>query len=258
MIPIPYEQAQNISKISTVKHGFFGRIGINETNDFNCSLTVGGQPEQAKINRNIAKNAIAGENAKLAYVHQIHSSDVVTIDKKILTPQKLSPQKADALVTSTKGVALSILTADCCPILFADKEAKIIGAAHAGWQGAVNGIIANTINAMIDLGAEKENIIAAFGPTISSASYEIGAKRAKDIINANHRAEQFIFIPTNSRREHFDLPNFVFNELKIAGVKNIEQTGGCTAKNPTKYFSHRYASNNKNTQGRQISIISLQ
>ncbi len=253
MISAPYEQAQNISKISAVRHGFFGCIGLDKNDDFNCSLTVGGQQEQAKTNRNIAKKIIAGKNAKLTYVHQTHTSYVVTIDRK--TPV---PQEADALVTSTRNIALSILTADCCPILFADEKTKIIGAAHAGWQGAVNGIIANTIKAMVDLGAKKENIIAAFGPTISSASYEIGTQRAKDIIKANQRAEQFIFIPKNSQREHFDLPNFVFNELKIAGVKNIEQAGGCTANNPTKYFSHRYASNNKATQGRQISIISLQ
>ncbi len=257
MIPAPFEQAKNLSKkankAAQINHGFFGRIGIGKSNDFNCSLIVGGQKEQAEINRNIAKNTIAGDDAILASLHQTHSCDVVTISSKIPT----TLQNADALVTKNNGIALSILTADCCPILFADMSAGVIGAAHAGWQGAVGGIILNTINAMIVLGAKTENIVAAIGPTISGASYEIGSERAKDISKMNKNAENFIYLPDGSTREHFDLPNFIMSELKTAGIRNVEKTGTCTANNPQKYYSHRYSVNNDCNEGRQISIIAL-
>jgi len=252
MIPVPFEQAKNLISLKEVNHGFYGRLGLNENEDFNCSILFG--QEQVEINRKIAKNAIGGDDATLASVRQTHSSDVVVFDGTM--PKDYQP-KADALITKQSGIALSILTADCTPILFADAKAGVIGAAHAGWQGAVGGIIANTIDAMIEIGASKNNIIAAIGPTISGASYEVGAERAADIINANIRAKEFIYILSNASREHFDLPKFVLAELRLAGIENVEQVGGCTCANSDEYFSHRAYTNHNVTQGRQISIISL-
>jgi hypothetical protein len=254
MTSVPFEKANNIANIIGVNHGFFGRIGQKDSDFFNCSINFGNDPEFAKINRNIAKNAIAGKDAILASVKQTHSNDVFIVNEDYLTQE---PPEADALVSATKGFALSILTADCTPVLFADKKAGIIGAAHAGWQGAVGGILGNTVDKMIGLGAKRENIVAAIGPTISGASYQIGKARAKDIIKANEKAEKFIYIPKNSDRENFDLPAFITADLKNTGILNIEKIAQCTAKNPQQYFSHRYAVNNKTPAGRQISIIAL-
>ncbi len=253
MIPAPFETAKNLSKTASVKHGFFGRIGHGETDNFNCSLTIGKQ-EQAKINRKIAKNTIGGDGAILASVKQTHSVDVFSI--LTLDDAKKQPE-ADALVTSLSGVTLSIITADCAPILFVDGNAKIIGAAHAGWQSAVNGIIKNTLDAMENLGANKQNISAAIGPSISGTAYEIGNIRANEIIAINKTAKNFIFIPKNSTREHLNLPAFVAFDLKQQGIKNIELLDECTYQNSSKYFSHRHFTKHQSVQGRQISLISL-
>jgi YfiH family protein len=160
-------------------------------------------------------------------------------------------------VTATPGIALSILTADCAPLLFADPEAGVIGACHAGWKGAVNGIISNTINEMQELGARPDRIVAAIGPTISGPNYEVGPDFAAEILTLNPVARDYLFVPEGKSRTHFDLPGFAICMSQLAGVRHIERIGGCTFGDPDRYFSHRQTVQNGREAGRQIAIITL-
>ncbi|MCF6343709.1 MAG: peptidoglycan editing factor PgeF [Devosiaceae bacterium] len=259
---IRFEQDKNLIKIEHVNHGFFGRLGEGksegdsqgEREDFNCSYVISKDPIQVKSNRSLAANMIGGDNIKIAALSQIHSNKTIIIDE--LSDLDILP-KVDGMVSATKDIALAILTADCAPVLFADKIKPIIGAAHAGWEGALGGIIENTILAMEKLGANRGNIIASIGPTISGDAYEIGSSQAKKLILINPNAKDFIFAPKGKEREHFNLPAFVQNELKNSAITDINNLNICTYSRPEEYFSHRYFTHHKGNQGRQISIISL-
>ncbi len=253
-----FEQDKNLLKIRHVNHGFFGRVGKGarggESEDFNCSYVFSKHPQQVKSNRSLAANIIGGDDIKIAALSQVHSNKITVIDE--LSDLDILP-KADGMVSATKDIALAILTADCAPVLFADRTKPIIGAAHAGWEGALGGIIENTVLAMEKLGANRENIIASIGPTISGNIYEIGSSQAKKLILTNPNAKDFIFVPKGKEREHFNLPTFVQNELKNSAIIDINNLNICTYSEPEKYFSHRYFTHHKGNQGRQISIISL-
>ena len=254
MTPPPFDQTEALYTLPYVRHGFFGRRGPGSVNNFNMSCNTGMDAEFVTQNRRLAANMVGGDDVVLAGLTQTHSTKIVTLNSP---PSPDERPEADGLVTATPNIALAILTADCAPILFADNKAPIIGACHAGWKGAVDGILENTIVAMEALGANRNNIIAAIGPTISGANYEIGSKRANDIIQSNSRAARFIFIPENREREHFDLPGFAASELQQLDLASVEISAQCTYACPDKYFSHRYYTHHKGKQGRQISIISL-
>ncbi len=249
----PFETASNLTALPKVRHGFFGRTGGISEGEFaglNVSWSVGDDPAIVEQNREFVRGAIGA--GPLAILKQVHSSDV-----KVLTaPLAPSTVEADALVTATPAIALAILTADCTPILFADPGAGIIGAAHAGWRGAVDGIIGNTIAAMKHLGANPANIRAAYGPTIHAPNYEVGDKFKADFLALHPGGEQFFHTPSG-KQVHFDLPGFVADQLRAAGVAQIEQVGGCTYANPDRYFSHRYATHKGTRTGRQIAVIGL-
>ncbi len=251
----PFKQSELLTKTKHINHGFFGRIGTSENGEFNCSYAISNDKEQVELNRQIATNMIGGNNIKIAALTQIHSNKIITIDKG--SNLHLMP-RADGLVTATKNIALTILTADCAPVMFADSKKPVIGIAHAGWQGALDGIIENTIIAMLKLGAKRENIIASIGPAISGNNYEIGARRAGEMISNNSTAKDFIFIPKGKSKQHFDLPNFIKSDLQKSNIKKIALLNVCTYQNPNKYFSHRYFTHFGGKQGRQISIICLQ
>ena len=163
--------------------------------------------------------------------------------------------KADAMVTRVPGLALGIATADCGPILFADPENRVVGAAHAGWKGAAGGICRATIDAMVRLGARRETIRAVIGPTISGANYEIGPETAAQIVALDSAAAHHITIPQGSTREHFDIPGYLAEQILLAGVGLVGDLGLCTYANPDTYFSHRYATHHATSTGRQIALI---
>jgi YfiH family protein len=160
------------------------------------------------------------------------------------------------MVTRLPALALGILTADCTPILFADGDAGVIGAAHAGWRGAADGIVGRTIAAMVALGAKRANIVAAIGPTISGANYEVGPHFMDDFVKLRPEGWRHFFLPPGERA-HFDLPGFVEAELVAAGIARAERVGGCTYGQPDRYFSHRHATHQGTRTGRQIAIIGL-
>ena len=242
-----------LSALPGLRHGFFGRQGGVSTGEFaglNVSVTVGDDPDTVAANRrSVAESLGAGP---LAILKQTHSTRVETLTGPI-APGTID---ADAMVTASPGLALGILTADCTPILFADPEAHVIGAAHAGWRGAVDGIIGNTIAAMAALGADPSRIVAAYGPTIHGENYEVGDQFRADFL-ALHPSGAHHFHTPAGRKPHFDLPGFVAEQLRAAGIRSVEQVGTCTYAHPDRYFSHRYATHQHSRTGRQIAVIGL-
>lgn len=238
--------------LAGVPHGFFGSAGGAHQYGF------GGPGDGAEVRLLRAAAAEATlPDGQLAAPHQVHSPDVVVVTEAWDDAAEGRPV-ADAVVTATPGIVLGIVTADCGPILFADREAGVIGAAHAGWRGAVDGVLENTIAAMEALGARRSCIAAVLGPTIAQASYEVDAPfRARFPADA----EQF-FAPAPDRegtqRWHFDLPGFIMARLAAAGLSKIADTGRDTFSHVVRYHSHRRATQaGEANYGRQISMIAL-
>lgn len=253
---IPFEQSSALSGLTSVRHGFFGRQGGFSTGYFsslNVSENTGDRPALVARNRAQAAAALGFSPGSLAIARQIHSTTVIAVTDP---PDNGERPVADAMVSNVPGILLGILTADCAPILFADPEAGVIGAAHAGWKGAVGGLIEATVVAMVDLGADPARIVAAIGPTISMANYEVGPEFAADLLARHEAAGSHIARPAGGR-EHFNLPGFVFDRLKDAGVGSIDNLGVCTYAEPDRYFSHRRATHEGTTTGRQIALIGL-
>jgi polyphenol oxidase len=188
----------------------------------------------------------------LTTMHQIHSARAVPVTG----PLTIRPE-ADALVTATPGVLLAVLTADCQPVLFCDPEAKVIGAAHAGWRGAVDGVLEATLDAMEGLGAERSRITAVIGPTISQAAYEVGPEFF-DRFRAEDTESMRFFASGAGDRMLFDLPGYGLHRLRLAGVGHAEWTGHCTYRDPARFYSYRRTTHaGEADYGRLISTIRL-
>jgi len=255
-LSIPFEQSRALAALPGVRHGFFGRRGGVSTGIFaslNVSEASGDKLNLVASNRAQATEAIGFPHTALATLKQIHSNSVVVLASP---PNGDHPPQADAMVTNLPGLVLGILTADCAPILLADPQAGVIGAAHAGWKGAVGGIAYATVLGMVSLGADPARIVAAIGPTISLANYEVGPEFAADLLAQHRDAANRIGRPTGGR-EHFDLPGFVFDQLHGAGVGLVNDLGICTYADPKRYFSHRRATHEGGVTGRQIALIGL-
>jgi len=251
----PFEKAPGLSALPGIAHGFFGRAGGNSRGEFagnNMSIALGDNPGIVAGNRAAAAQSLGFAPENLCLLKQVHSNRVHRLDN----PLGEQTIEADALVTRTPGLLLGILTADCTPILLADPEAGIVGAAHAGWRGAADGIIAQTIDAMVALGAERANIRAAYGPTIHCENYEVGAQFKADFLALHPDGQRHFHAPSGGI-PHFDLPGFVASQLGAAGLCSIEAVGHCTYAHPERYFSHRYATHRGMKTGRQIAVIGL-
>lgn len=255
MMP-PFEQSAALLDMTSVRHGFFGREGGYSAGEFssnNMSIVVGDTPHLVDANRSGAAQSLGFLRKNLYLLKQVHSPAVRTLSEY---PDNNVPVEADAMVTRLPALALGILTADCTPILLADPEAGVIGAAHAGWRGAVDGICGATVEAMVALGAQPEKIVAAIGPTISGGNYEVGDQFKADFLRLHPDGEKYFTLPAGGKA-HFDLPGFVWGQLRRSGIATIETVGGCTYAEPERYFSHRYATHQGQKTGRQISIIGL-
>lgn len=239
-------------------HGFFGREGGRSQGDLssnNMSIAAGDNPDFVISNRSSAANSMGGHGIKdLVVFKQVHSTTVVTLTDR---PTPGVAIEADAMVTNRPDLLLGILTADCAPVLFADPDASIVAAAHAGWKGAAGGIVGKTVAAMVALGAKPEQIRAAIGPTISGPNYEVGPDTAKQIIALDSRAQSHLSVPKGMIREHFDIPGLLMEQLFAAGVGLVGDLGLCPYAHPETHFSHRYATHHGTSTGRQISIIGL-
>ncbi len=236
-------------------HGFFGRQGGASSGVFaglNCGFGSSDQHDIVAINRSRVATAMGGTADDMVGVHQIHSADVVPVTQA--TPDK---PKADAMVTATRGITLSVLTADCQPVLFADQAAGVIGAAHAGWQGALDGVLDNTIDAMIALGAKRDNIVAVIGPSISQRAYEVGPEFVDRFIDEDRDNARY-FARGDGDRCQFDLPAFGLARLRASGIKDAAWTRHCTYNDPDRFYSYRRSVHEKDADyGRLIAAIRL-
>lgn len=239
-----------------IRHGFFGREGGHSSGIFsslNCGYGSGDEPALVSKNRAHVAQSLGRTLADLCTVHQIHSATAVTITKPHAVND--NPQ-ADALVTATPGIVLGALAADCVPILFADANARVIGAAHSGWKGAIGGIIEATIDAMCALGATRENIQAAIGPCIGQASYEVGSE-FRDRFLAHNFLNASYFAP-GARELHFqfDIGRYVQDRLASARIGGINLLAHDTCLQENEFFSYRRAClRGEPAYGRQISAI---
>lgn len=238
-----------------VVHGFFGRRGGASSGIFaglNCGAGSSDQAEAVAINRARAAAALGVAPEALATVHQVHSARAVTVTG----PMALRPE-ADALVTATPGFALAVMTADCAPVLFADRAAGVVGAAHAGWRGALDGILEATLAAMAALGARPGRTVAAIGPTISQAAYEVGPEFLDRFRAADPEALRY-FATGAGDRLHFDLPGYALARARAAGVGAAVWTGHCTYSDPARFYSFRRSVHaGEADYGRLISVIRL-
>jgi YfiH family protein len=253
---IRFEQSPLLTGVPGLRHGFFGRRGGRSTGDFaslNVSVAVGDNPTLVAGNRADVLAALGLPAMTVARLTQVHSNRVITLSDR---HEAAARPEADAIVTATPGVLLAIQTADCAPILLADPAAAVIGAAHAGWKGALAGVIGATVEAMRRLGAEPARMVAAIGPTISLANYEVGPEFAANLLKEHRDAANRLATPAGGR-EHFDLPGFVFDRLVEAGVGRVHDLKRCTYGDPKHYFSHRRATHEGRKTGRQVAMIGL-
>jgi YfiH family protein len=238
-------------------HGFLGRRGgVSEgvCAGLNVGLGSGDDRDAIAENRRRAIATVA-PGARLVTVHQIHSADVVYAAP---WPDDGRP-RADAMVTDRPGLALGILTADCAPILLADAEAEVIGAAHAGWKGALGGVVEATVAAMERLGADRARIAAAIGPCIARKSYEVDDAFFRRFAETDPENERFFAAGAREAHHLFDLEGFVLSRLAAAGLDRIEALGQDTYSQPERFFSYRRATHRgEPNYGRQVSLIALQ
>ena len=240
-----------------IAHGFFGREGGVSTGIYeslNCGPGSSDEPKAVAENRRLVAATLAPgvQGARLISLSQIHSAVVHTL------PAWEERPEGDAMVTATPGLALGILTADCAPVLLADPKARVIGAAHAGWKGALAGVLEAALEAMEKLGAQRDRINAAIGPCISQDNYEVGDDFRARFLEQGAKHRRF-FVPSDREGHHrFDLPEFAAYRLTAAGVGSVERLGICTYPPENGFFSFRRTTHARESDyGRQISAIVL-
>jgi len=236
------------------RHGFFTRKGGASSGIFaglNCGPGSTDQADAVRINRTRVAEHLEVPDTHLMSLHQHHSADVVVVGPD----QAHQRPKADAMVTDQPRVALGVLTADCAPVLFS--APGVVGAAHAGWKGAVGGVLEATIAAMERLGAARETISAAIGPAISQRNYEVGPEFMDRFLDEDPDYQRF-FSGGPDDRAHFDLPSFVLHRLRDAGLRRAEWIGHCTYADPDRFYSYRRATHaGEADYGRLISVIRI-
>jgi polyphenol oxidase len=250
--------ASGISKLPDIAHGFFGRTGGTSSGlyaSLNCGPGSGDDRINVTENRRRALAALTPRDCRLVTLYQIHSSDALVVRR----PWEIGEApKADAMATNASGIALGILTADCAPVLLAEVEARVIGAAHAGWKGALAGVIEQAIARMEELGARRERIAAAIGPSISRSAYEVGEDLRAAVLARDGAATQFFVPGTQAGHWQFDLAGYVHNRLRNEGIQNIEVLARCTYAEPENFYSFRRTTHlGESDYGRQLSAIAF-
>jgi len=243
---------------SGVRHGFFTRDGGTSTGlyaSLNCGLGSGDDRIHVIENRTRAARHFELPADRLVTAYQIHSADVVTVDQP--WPAEQSP-RADAMVTDRPGVMLGILAADCAPVLLADSQAAIVGAAHAGWRGALGGVVEATVAAMEKLGAQRQRIVAGIGPCIAQASYEVSEEFAPPFLQQDAANQRFFAAGARPGKLQFDLPGYLLRRLQLAGISQADATGHDTRSEEKDFFSYRRSTlRGEKDYGRLLSAIAL-
>ena len=239
-----------------IGHGFFTRSGgvsAGLYKGLNVGIGSNDDPQSVRANRARVAESFGLAPDKLVSPHQVHSADAVIVDHPF-GPER---PRADAVVTKTPGLLLGILTADCGPVLFADSRNRIIGAAHAGWQGAVNGILESTVEAMETLGAQRDDIVAVLGPTISQKNYEVGPEFVARLTSLDADNNRWLVPSEKPDHAMFNLPGYIVRRLANFGV-SAQWTGHCTYGDEDSFFSYRRTTHRREPDyGRQISAICI-
>jgi YfiH family protein len=251
-------QASALERLGGIRHGFFTREGGVSAGLY-ASLNggIGSHDDPHNVGENRARMAAAlGVTADaLLTAYQVHSPDVLVAERA--WPRDARP-RADAIVTCKPGLAIGVTTADCGPVLFADAPAGVIGAAHAGWRGAFAGVIEATLAAMQRLGAQRGRIVAALGPMIRKANYEVGADLVDRFVAADRGNERFFASSPRGGHALFDLAGYCVERLRQAGVAQIDDLGHCTYADAARFFSFRRATHRREADyGRHVNAIVL-
>lgn len=254
--PVRSELLDDAAAGSGISHGFFSRAGgVSEGLYRGLNVGLGSNDNRAHVleNRTRVSRWFGQAPDRLVTVHQVHSPRV-----HVATAQNRAERpEADALVTDTPGLVLGVLTADCGPVLFADPEARIIGAAHAGWRGAFDGVLESTVAAMVGLGARVERIAAVLGPSISQTSYEVGPEFVDRFLRTDPAHDIYFLASPKPGHAMFDLRRFTLDRLRAAGLK-ADMLADCTYADEEAWFSYRRATHrNEPDYGRQISAIAI-
>jgi YfiH family protein len=250
--------APNLSGLQNITHGFFGRSGGTSSGIYeslNCGPGSGDDRDHVVENRRRALAALADQKSQLVTLYQIHSAEGVTVHE----PWEIrNAPRADAMATKTPGIVLGILTADCGPVLFADARAGVIGAAHAGWKGALAGVIEQAISRMEQLGAKRERIAAAIGPCISQSAYEVGEEFRATFMRYDEANTRFFTPAAREGHWQFDLTAYVHARLHVAGISNASVLAHCTYAEDENFYSFRRTTHRgESDYGRQLSAIAL-
>jgi len=251
-------RAHRLARAAAVRHGFFTREGgVSEGlyASLNCGLGSGDDPHRVTENRARAMAMLGLDGAPLCTAYQVHGAEVRVVDAP--WPPERRP-KVDAMVTTVPGLAIGVLTADCVPLLLADAEARVVGAAHAGWRGALAGVIEAAVEAMVGLGARRERIAAAVGPSIGRSSYEVGPEFPGPFLADDGANRRFFSAAGDDGRCLFDLAGFVVARLRSAGLEAPEHLARDTLDEDALFFSYRRSRlRGEGDYGRALSAIAL-
>ncbi|WP_018699427.1 peptidoglycan editing factor PgeF [Amorphus coralli] len=250
--------ARELAGFDDIRHGFFTREG-GVSDGIYASLNVGfgSKDEQTAVaeNRKRVADRLGVAADRLVTPYQIHSPTALTVDGP--WPDGERP-RGDAVVTATPGVAVGVATADCGPVLFADPGAQVVAAAHAGWRGAVGGVLESTIWAMEALGARRAATVASLGPTISQASYEVGPDFIQQLLDEDLANERYFAPAARPGHAMFDLPRYIEDRLRAAGIGTVGRLDACTYSEPDRFYSYRRSQHrNEPDYGRLISAIAI-
>jgi YfiH family protein len=251
-------QAASLAKLAHIRHGFFTRAGgVSEGIYASLNGGVGSNdaPDNVTENRKRMAAKLGVSPDRLLSLYQIHSPEVIVAEKPWTRENR---PRADGVVTRKPSLAIGVSTADCGPLLFADSQAGVIGAAHAGWRGAFTGVIEATVTAMEKLGADRSRITAALGPTISQPNYEVGPEFVERFVSAD--AANARFFKTSERTGHalFNLNGYIAALIQRAGIVNYEDLGLCTYADPDRFYSFRRTTHRGEPDyGRHINAIAL-
>ncbi|MBT4702619.1 MAG: peptidoglycan editing factor PgeF [Rhodospirillaceae bacterium] len=249
---------ETLNDVTGIRHGFFTRKGGCSQGIYrglNCGYGSDDETDAVRQNRTRAVEKLGMEGVVLNTVHQIHSPNVVEVKEPWEADQA---PKADGMVSRHEGIALGILTADCAPVLFADANARVIGAAHAGWRGAKEGVLGATVGAMVDLGADVNRIQAAIGPCIQQRSYEVGPEFHRGFVDEDSKSAEFFVASTQAEHFMFDLAGYVERQLLALSLEQVDVVDVDTYTDEDRFFSSRRATHRgESDYGRGLSAILL-
>jgi hypothetical protein len=251
-------QASLLATVPRIRHAFFTRSGgvsLGVYASLNGGVGSNDAPDKVAENRARMAAALGVSADRLLTPYQIHSPDVVVADEPWARENR---PRADAVVTRVRGLAIGVSTADCGPLLLADSEAGVIGAAHAGWRGALTGVIETTIAAMERLGADRSRIAAALGPTIRQPNYEVGPEFVERFLAADPANSRYFTQSQRAGHAMFDLTGYIADRVQRAGIEQFEDLGLCTYAEPDRFFSYRRTTRSGEPDyGRHINAIAL-